>query len=765
MRIIVRYYFLFILLLTLHSCSTKSVPAGDSLYRGAHVKIEERGSYTRKDANTLAGELSALTRPRPNTTILGLPVKLWLYTMAGHKPRTKGIGKWIQTNLGEPPVLGSMVNLEKNRQILANRLENRGFFKATVAADTVVKRKKMTANYTAKLGERYKINEVAFPTDSSVLSQHIFASKKNSLLKVGEAYDLETILNERRRIDAVLKEEGFFYFNPEYLIINVDSTIGGHKVNLFVQPKAETPFEAREVYHIKDVIVFADYELNDDTLFSKKTTPQYNGYYIVDPHKNFNPQIFKRTLIFDPGDVYKRSDHSLTLNRLQTLGVYKFVKVRFTQSDTAGNYLDAYYYLTRLPFMAMRAEVSGFTKSNNANGSEVSISWKDRNLLKGAELLTLTAFVGAETQLASKQSAIATFRTGFDINMYVPRIIAPFTFRTNSGFVPKTRFNVGYELFNRNTQYTLTTFKGLAGYTWKESFTREHQLDLININYLQPANITEDFQKRIDTNITLRRTIERQFIIGSRYNFNYNSLIVPNNNRSNFYFNADLDASGYFLALMKKPEPGKKYMLFNAPISQYARIEFDMRHYWHLGGPQANQLASRIIIGSGWPYGNSEFLPFSKSFFIGGTNSLRGFRARSVGPGTYYGGTPQPGRFLPDQPGDIKLEINTELRAKLISIMNGAVFVDAGNIWTRNEDPERPGSAFTSQFLKQLAVNTGVGLRFDLSFIVLRFDLGFPIRKPYLPGGPRWVIKDIDFGNSAWRRENLIFNLAIGYPF
>jgi outer membrane protein assembly factor BamA len=200
----------------------------------------------------------------------------------------------------------------------------------------------------------------------------------------------------------------------------------------------------------------------------------------------------------------------------------------------------------------------------------------------------------------------------------------------------------------------------------------------------------------------------------------------------------------------------------NVPYSEFAKTEHDFRYYLKLN--DRNRLASRIIIGAGLPYGNSSSLPFIKQFFSGGTNSIRAFRARSLGPGTFRYNVDEDS-FLPDQSGDFKLELNAEYRAKLFSIVEGAAFIDAGNIWMANDDPNRPGAVLSKDFMKELAVGTGVGLRFDLSFLILRGDLAFPIRKPYLPDGERWVLNQIDFGNRDWRRENLVFNLAIGYPF
>ena len=286
-----------------------------------------------------------------------------------------------------------------------------------------------------------------------------------------------------------------------------------------------------------------------------------------------------------------------------------------------------------------------------------------------------------------------------------------------------------------------------------------------------PSAITPAFQDSIDHDITLARSIERQFIIGSSYNFNYNSQARPNSRRNNYYFNGNVDFSGNLLGLITGADVlnGKEKKIFNTPFSQYVRGEAELRHYLALGKPKRdriNQLVSRIIVGAGYGYGNSTTMPFIKEFFIGGTNSIRAYRARSLGPGTYYGGnTTVTNGFLPDQPGDVKIEMNTELRFKIVSIVRGAFFVDAGNIYTINNDPVRPGSTFTKDFVKEMAVGTGAGLRFDLTFLVLRIDGAFPIRKPYEPGGPAWVINQINFGDPDWRKQNLILNLAIGYPF
>lgn len=753
------------------SCSnTKYLPQGETLYTGSTIKYVTQDSSAKSQKAVLKDELKAIVLPKPNTKILGLRPKLWFYNIAG-TPKGKGLRYLIRHKLGEPPVYASAVNFEKNRAIMTNRLENRGYFKAKVNFDTTTKNKRTTAVFIVKPGVQYIIDTVNFPKDSSELSTAIRSVTRRSSLRRGRAYDLDVIKEERLRIDTRLKQKGYFFFNENNLLVKADSTIGSNKVNMFMDVKPNTPPQAKHPYRIGDVIIYADYSIATDTIFSKSKAIFYDSFYVVDPYKKFHPRMFRRNLRFHPGDLYNRNDHNLTLSRLVSLGVYKFVKARFEEVDTVKDRrLNAYYFLSPNNKYSAKAQVSALTKSNNSSGTDFTISLKNRNAFRSAEQLSISAFVGLETQIAGQQN-IGTTRFGGDIDLLIPRVIGPFRFGRNSDFVPKTKINMGYEYFRRTDQYTLNSLKASYGWVWNSSLTTEHQFNPIALNYVLPSNITSQFQKGLDTNITLARSIERQFIIGSNYNFNYNSQAKPNNKRHNFYFNGNGDVSGNLLGLITGADVanGKEKKIFKTPFSQYIRGEADFRHYLAIGRPRRqriNQLVSRIIIGAGYGYGNSITMPFIKQFFIGGTNSIRAFRARSLGPGTYYAGNASLTKsYLPDQPGDIKLEMNTELRFKIASIVRGAFFIDAGNIFTNRTDTARPGSKFSKDFINQLAVGTGAGLRFDLSFLVLRVDAAFPIRKPYLQGGPAWVIDQVKFGDRQWRKENLVLNLAIGYPF
>lgn len=744
---------------------TKKVPANDALYTGATLKLDN-SSASSKYNKVLKADLQGLLRPRPNSSILGIKFKLGLYNLAGAK--NNFVNKFLRKN-GEPPVLLSSVKLDRNLQVLTNTLENKGFFHAKVTGDTIVdvKNKKAHAEYVANAGTQYKINNVTFPQDSTAISQAIQSISSATILKKGEAFSLDAVKGERLRLDIALKEKGFYYFSPEDIIVYVDSTIGNDLANLYVNFKKEVPVASKQAYKINNIYVYSNYNINTaarDTL--KTDSVLYKGYYVIDKRKTFKPLVFDQMLLFNPGDVYNRTDHNQSLNRLINLGTFKFVKNRFEPADSFK--LNTYYYLTPLPKKSLSAEIGGLTKSNNVSGGDITVRWRNRNAFRGAELLTVSAYIGSEVQYSGQFSGYNTFRTGAEVNVTFPRFLIPFfDLNTQGAFVPRTNLQVGYDILQRQKLYTLNSFRGQFGYIWKENARKEHNFNPISVNYVQPLNVTDSFTEAMSKSPILARSVQQQFIIGSNYNFNYNELAGREKNAGGLYFNGLLDLSGNIAGLISgaNAKEGKVYQLFGTPFSQYFKTELDTRYYIRSG--LTNQWANRLIIGVGIPYGNSTVIPFVKQFFVGGNNSLRGFRSRSVGPGTSKAGiTRTPNGFLPDITGDIKLEFNTEYRAKLVSLLYGAVFADAGNVWLYNNNSlYDPGAKFTKNFLKELAVDVGVGLRVDITILLLRLDVAIPVRKPWLPEGQRTVIKDIDFTNSEWRKQNIIYNLGIGLPF
>ena len=754
------------------SCNyTKHIPKGDALYTGATVKIID-STLSKKEKNKIIDMTEHLPRPNPNSKFLGIPFKLALYNLGGDPAKGGGIRKFFR-NLGQPPVLLSSVSLDYNVKVMRNYLENIGHFHADASGDTTVKMKKAHATYTLEPGPIYTIKDISFIMDStSSIGRAILSTRAGSILHIGDPFNLDVVKGERSRIDALLKEEGYYFFSPDLLLLDVDSSIGDHKVNMYLRIKENTPPIAKKPYIIDDVFIYPDFSLNSKDIDTSHSMEKlFGGYHIIDPRKKFKPQLFPRILRFDSGDVYNRADHNLTLNRLINLDVFKFVKNRFELSDNSApdtGRLNVYYYLTPLPKKSLRAEITGNTKSNNYVGSVITVTWRDRNIFKGAEHLDLHANVGSEVQYSGTQTGFNTYRLGGGITFSIPKFVVPFfKFNTTSAYVPKSRIALSYDLLNRIKLYTLYSLKGELGYVWKPTLKKQHELNLVSINYVRALNVSQLYRDSILRNIPLKHVIDTQFIIGTNYSYTVDPL-VNNPKGTGWYFNGLADLSGNLAGVLTGANnKGQTKKILGAPFAQYIKGQADIRYYYKFS--KATRLANRVIMGLSYPYGNSLELPFIKQFFIGGNNSIRAFRSRSIGPGIYRDPKADSSRFFPDESGDIKLEINSELRFNINNILEAALFVDAGNIWLYRKDTSvitpRLGAEFSKDFLNQLAFGTGVGLRINLQILLLRIDVATPLRKPYLPAGQRWVINKIDFGSKEWRRKNLVLNLAIGYPF
>jgi outer membrane protein insertion porin family len=745
-------------------CSnTRHLPENDQLYVGATVTVNGK-DITVREKKTLRADLTGLTRPKPNSKILGMRVKLSIYNLFHNKSPNSFFGK-LRDKYGEPPVLLSQVDLPKNIQILQNHLENKGFFQAKVTGDTVVRRRKATAKYTAEPNNQYTIRTITYPADSSDLGMAINATAAKSLLKPGKPFDLDVIKAERTRIDALLKEKGFYFFSPENILMRTDSTVGDNQVNMYVVVKPETPLQATRIYHINDVYIYSGYSLNTAQMDTVKAGSEfYNGYYIIDRNQRFKPYLFEETMQFEPGSVYNRTAHNQTLNRLINLNLFKFVKNRFEVAKTDTPKLDAYYYLTPLPGKSLRGEVTAINRSNNLNGYQFNVSWLNRNIFRSGAQLNVRAYLGSDIQFSGALKGYNTYRTGAEAAVAIPRFVVPFmTLRKKGPYAPRTNIRFSYDILNRSGLYTLNSYNIEYGYSWKENMQKQHELFPISVTYVQPLDVTTNYKTLSDSIPGLDRAIEQQFILGSYYQYNFNQLASDFQPMNAFYFNGIIDLSGNIAGLItganiKKGDTAK---IRDVPFSQYTKIELDGRYYRRIG--LKSTWANRIVVGVGIPYGNSTQIPYVKQFFVGGNNSLRGFRSRSVGPGTYAIFANE--NIIPDQTGDIKLEANTEFRPHISGPLYGAVFLDAGNIWLYNDSSytHKPGSQFSSKFLSELAIDAGVGIRLDITIFVIRLDVAIPLRKPWLQNP--WVINQINMGEQLWRRDNIIYNLAIGYPF
>ncbi len=749
------------LLLLGYACNpVKHLQEGQTLYTGGEVTIQpDTGT-----ADEYKEDLEDLLRPKPNTSFLGLYPKLYFYNIS-KKPTGKGLNYLLHEKWGEPPVLGSSLNLNINEKILKNYLENKGFFNTVVSGEKQQKNKKVEANYTIDPGHRYTFRSIYFPQDSSLdINKEILPLKKSSLLKPGGFYDLKTIKAERVRIKDSLKNEGYYYFTPSNLIVKVDSTHHG-KVDAYLKVKDDAPGAALEKYYLRNINVFTHYSLKNTDQDEKMKPLKYKGLNIYDPENAYRPSIFHRAIYLTPGGLYNLSDHELTLNRLVNLGAFKFVKVEFKplSSDKSEDSLDANIFLTPQKKKSLKLEINGNSRSNNFVGSGVNFTWQNRNIFKGAESFKINVGGAFETQVGGNQAAANIYSFSPGISIEVPRFVTPFQVINMSRVkVPRTVFEVNYELQHRQGYYNINSFNFLAGYRWKQNAKITQTLNLIDVSYVLPSHITPVFEDILDKSPSLQRSFRKQFLLGTDYSFEYSEREVSDK-RNNFYFLGKADISGNLFGLFSgKHDHNHPAELFGTPFSQYVKVSGDFRDYWDLNS-KGLQWINRVFAGYGYSYGNSYSLPYVKQFYNGGSNSLRGFRTRTIGPGSYH--TAETG-YQANEAGDIKFEFNSELRFPIVSILKGALFVDAGNIWLMRSDSTRAGAKFQmNKAFDQMAVDAGVGFRFDLSFFVLRFDVAFPLRKPWLPKGDRWVFDKINFGDKTWRKENIVLNIAIGYPF
>lgn len=754
------------------SCSnTRHLPEGETLFTGASVDIKDKES-SKRERKTLEEDLKAAVKPKPNATVLGIRLKLTAYNMARDTSKKGFIRKGLR-KFGEPPVLTSRFDAENNRQLFINLMQNRGYFYPEVNVELETKGKKSKAKFDVVTGPQYTIREVYFVRDKEQISEDIYEVHEKSLLRKGAPYNLDLVKGERDRLDKALKEKGYYYFKPDYIIVLADSTIGNHEVNLYVKVKEDVPEDASRQFYMNRVFIYPNYRIssrrgndrrdsiriarmrsrgNYDTLF-------YKRYYIIGNTRLYKPTIFTQAMQFYPGDLYNRTDQNMALNRLINMGTFKFVKNEFEREGE--NLLNVSYYLTPLPKKALRGELGGYTKNDSRVGSEISLSWRNRNALHGAELFAIKGSAGFEVQGSGSRKRPSTYQFSIEPSITFPRFVVPFArIPSSSMFVPHTVLKTNYTLQIRKDLYRLNSFGLGYGFQWKENIRKEHQLFPINITFVKTDTLNRD----TTFNVNFSNLVFNGLIIGPTYEFTYNTRVSETPKHDEFYFNGQADLSGNILGLAQgandSTNPEK---IFGQRYAQYVKLQTDFRHYLNYGRNPAAILASRILIGVGVPYGNSTMLPNVKQFFSGGNSSLRGFPSRLVGPGTFHENVDSL-TFI-ETSGDLKLELNTELRTPIYNFIHGALFIDAGNIWTYNDSKLFPGGKFKAdEFLSQLAVNVGAGLRFDFKILVLRLDLGIPVRKPWLPAENRWDFA-FQFGEPEWRKENLILNLGIGYPF
>ena len=758
----------------------KYVPDNEVLYTRSEVKLIPSGRVRAK--KKIKELLYNNINPKPNSSIFGMRPGLWLYYVAGN-PKKKGLRNFIKNKMGQAPVYLSDVDADKTSDLLRGHLKNKGYFLADVKSETEVRKKKGKVIFTAYVHKPYRLRNISTPTIDTLFT-NIDSLKNNSYLRPRQRYDLERLQAEQERLEEALENLGFYFFDDRHLIFEADSTVGKRKVDLTLMLEPGVPAKAKRIYTLNNVNLYPDFTLSLDTTRAMyKDTLKVNGYNYLQRYDYLRPQVVARVVNLEPGKIYRRIDQEYTIGHLMSLGVFKFVNIKFVESATDSSLLDANIYMTPFEKKSIRAEFQATSKSNNFVGPGLTVTFTNRNAFRGAERLDLSLTSGYEVQVGRKQqSPLNSIEIGGEAKLTVPRLIVPFKIHyPGRRYLPTTDVSLGSRIQQRINFFKLNSFNLSYGYTWRENTLKSHEFYPVDINFVELGKTSEEFNDLLEDNYYLSRSFEDQFIPGARYSYTLNTQLNEDRTeryreedyeRSNIYFNGRVDVAGnLFHAFQGKSfeqdEDHTAGTLFGAPYSQFAKGEIDFRHYWQLN--ETSQFVTRVNAGVGYAYGNSVTMPYIKQFAIGGSTSIRAFPARSIGPGTYNvlgDEQSENQKLFIDQRGDVKLEGNAELRLDVTRTLKTAVFVDAGNIWLLRSDSSRVGGKFErDQFMNEIAVGTGVGLRLDFNFFVLRFDLAFPVRKPWLPDGQRWVFKDIDLGSSGWRRENLILNIAIGYPF
>jgi outer membrane protein insertion porin family len=770
---------LLIVFLFLSGCSsTRYLKENQTFYNGAEIEFNTEGPRVGRK-KILRREMKEYISPKPNAKFLGSRPAVWFYFSEGNPKKKKGLKNYLKNKLGKPPVLLSDVTPDRTAKVLEGYLYNEGYFKSDVTTSVKTRKKESKVIYTVRLERPFRLRNIEYPKPKDSVYAHIVqALKVHSLLKEKQRYQLGRLEAEQKRIEKELRDVGFYYFDNRYLLFVADSTVGRRKVDLELEVEPDMPKRARRIYKLNDITIFPEYTLSADSIATRGDTLKINNYNYIDRSHYFRPVVLTDVINLKKDSVYSKENENLTVSHLMSLGMFKYVNIKFRPAYKDSTLLNANIYLTPLKKKSLRAEVQGVSKSNNFVGPGLSFVFINRNFLKGAELFQVKLNTAYEVQITRQnQNPLNSFELGIETSLTVPRFMTPIHIDFSSlRYMPKTQFKAGFNLQNRLGYFRLSSFNAGYGYNWRETAAKTHEFFPVDITFVKTDKTSAVFEDLLKKNTVLANSFENQFIIGSRYSFTLNTQLqeaqLDTYNRKrikehSFYFNGAIDIAGNILHTIQdnvEKSHEEPFKLFGAPYSQFLRTDVDFRYYWQ---PDANnKIATRLALGFGYSYGNSSTLPYIKQFAIGGSNSIRAFPARSIGPGTYniktdptYNET----TLFVDQRADIKMETNVEYRFTIYRGIKGALFTDAGNIWLRKPDPEhRPGGEFNKDtFLKQLAIGSGFGLRYDFSFFVLRLDTAIPIRR----NDVGWVLEDIDFGSRSWRRNNLVFNIAIGYPF
>jgi len=760
MKIKLRIYIYLIMAALFASCSTsKFIPEG-------HYLLDEV-SIVSDTKEVQSSSFSSYIRQNPNAKWFSLvKVPLHIYCLSG-KDSTNSFNRFLR-KLGDAPVIYDSSIAEKSQKEMEKAVRNMGYMRARVYLDTEVKKKKMKVNYRIQAGRPYTIQHIAYDIDDMIISDFIEKDSASSLLRAGMPFDVVALDNERQRITKMLQNNGYYKFNKDFIVYQADTVRNSYQVNLIMKL---LPFQLRkediptrhQQYTVRNVNFWADGTLTD-TLKYKGLQFFYQDKLYVRPNTlaNFN--------YIQPQQLYKEQDVQNTYTSMGRLRALKYTNIRFDeviQNDSA--MLDANILLTKGKNQSLSFEIEG-TNSAGDLGAAASLTFQHRNVFRGSETFTIKVR-GAYEAITGLQEGYESDdyeEYGVEASLNFPEFKFPFL---SSDFKRKIRATseVGIDFNSQNRpEFTRTLASASWGYRWVDNKASQHRVDLLDVNYIYVPWKSENFKNYLenltDRNSILIKSYEDQLIVRMGYTYIYNSAndkTRTSTHRNSYSIRMNLEEAGNLLylaskVLHSKPKADKGYEIANIPFAQYVKGDFDFAQNWNID--KRNSFVFHIGMGVAYSYGNSQILPFEKRYFSGGPNSVRGWSVRSLGPGSYTGAKGNMNYI--NHSGDIKLDVNLEYRTHLFWKFNGAAFIDVGNIWNiRDYEGQEEGTFRFNRFYKQLAVAYGLGLRFDLDYLILRFDGGMKAINPMKTGKDKYPFVRPNFN------RDFAFHFAVGYPF
>lgn len=772
-----RHLYIYILVTTLcTSCSVnKFIP--EEQYLLDEVRIV---SDTKEVKPSL---FSSYIRQNPNAKWFNLvKVPMRTYCISG-VDSTKRINRFFR-KIGDAPVIYDEAVARKSQEEMEKAVRNMGYMTASVTLDKEVKKKKrLKLAYHIKAGRPYVVRHIAYDIDDMRISDYMRQDSAQSLLHDGMLFDVNLLDAERQRITQLLQNNGYYKFNKDFIVYQADTVRNTFLVDLTLRllpyrRKKEDMPTRHEQYKVGEVNFLADNEIfsynQEAGSLDAFDSLHYGGFNMYYKDKVFlRPQVLVDFNRLRPGELYCEEDVQHTYAGLGRLNALKYSNIRFYETERGDSTeLDAFVFLAKGKNKSVSFEIEG-TNSAGDLGAAASMSFQHRNVFKGSEAFTIKVRGAYEaiTGLGSSQDYVNDnyVEYGVESSLNFPQFMFPFL---SSDFKKKIRATseVGAKFTSQvRPEFSRMLASASWSYRWNDRKRMQHRFDLIDVNYVYMPRVSEKFAEYLEemskSSSLLETSYKNQLIVRMGYNFSYNSagnILMRTPSKNSYSIRVNVEEAGNLLygfsrLVHSTPKSDDGYVLANIPFAQYVKADFDFAKNFMID--TRNWFVFHIGAGVAYPYGNSNMLPFEKRYFSGGANSVRGWSVRSLGPGTYRGSADGGLDFI-NHSGDIKLDLNVEYRTHLFWKLNGAAFVDAGNIWTIRADSQQEGGLFKfNEFYRQIAVAYGLGIRFDLDYLILRFDGGMKAINPAEIGKGRYPIVHPRFS------RDFAFHFAVGYPF